>query len=160
MAGPESANNAASAGTFVPLLTLGIPTTATMAMILGALMIHGITPGPLLIAEHPDVFWGVIASMYIGNVMLLVLNLPLIGLWVQLLRVPYSILSPLILLFCVIGVYTNQGSLSTSLRCSSSASSATCAEGRFRVRPAGLRLRPVADRRKRSASRCSCRGGT
>jgi putative tricarboxylic transport membrane protein len=111
VAGPEAANNSASSGTFVPLLTFGIPTTATMALILGALLIHGITPGPLLIRNHPDVFWGVIVSMYVGNLMLLVLNLPLIGLWVRLLKVPYGILFPLILVFCVIGVYSNQGSL-------------------------------------------------
>ena len=111
VAGPEAANNSASSGTFVPLLTFGIPTTATMALILGALLIHGITPGPLLIRNHPDVFWGVIVSMYLGNLMLLVLNLPLIGLWVRLLKVPYGILFPLILVFCVIGVYSNQGSL-------------------------------------------------
>jgi putative tricarboxylic transport membrane protein len=111
VAGPEAANNSASSGTFVPLLTFGIPTTATMALILGALLIHGVTPGPLLIRNHPDVFWGVIVSLYIGNIMLLVLNLPLIGLWVRLLKVPYGILFPLILVFCVIGVYSNQGSL-------------------------------------------------
>lgn len=111
VAGPEAANNSASSGTFVPLLTFGIPTTATMALILGALLIHGITPGPLLIKDHPDVFWGVIVSMYLGNIMLLVLNLPLIGIWVRLLKVPYSILFPLILVFCVIGVYSNKNSL-------------------------------------------------
>jgi putative tricarboxylic transport membrane protein len=111
VAGPEAANNSASSGTFVPLLTFGIPTTATMALILGALLIHGITPGPLLIQHHPDVFWGVIVSMYLGNIMLLVLNLPLIGIWVRLLKVPYSILFPLILVFCVIGVYSNKNSL-------------------------------------------------
>ncbi len=111
VAGPEAANNSASSGTFVPLLTFGIPTTATMALILGALLIHGITPGPLLIKEHPDVFWGIIVSMYIGNVMLLVLNLPLIGIWVRLLKVPYRILFPLILFFCVVGVYSSQSSL-------------------------------------------------
>ena len=106
VAGPESANNAASGGAFIPLLTLGIPSNVVMALLLGALMIHGITPGPLFIANNPDIFWGVIASMYIGNVMLLVLNLPLIGLWVQVLKVPYKILFPLILLFCVIGAYS------------------------------------------------------
>lgn len=111
VAGPEAANNSASSGTFVPLLTFGIPTTATMALILGALLIHGITPGPLLIKDHPDVFWGIIVSMYIGNVMLLVLNLPLINVWVRLLKVPYRILFPLILFFCVIGVYSSQSSL-------------------------------------------------
>lgn len=106
VAGPESANNAASGGAFIPLLTLGIPSNVVMALLLGALMIHGITPGPLFIANNPDIFWGVIASMYIGNVMLLVLNLPLIGLWVQVLKVPYKVLFPLILLFCVIGAYS------------------------------------------------------
>jgi putative tricarboxylic transport membrane protein len=106
VAGPESANNAAAEGAFVPLLTLGIPPNVVMALLLGALMIHGITPGPLLIPKHPEIFWGVIASMYVGNVMLLALNLPLIGMWVQVLRVPYKVLFPLILLFCLIGAYS------------------------------------------------------
>ena len=111
VAGPEAANNAAAEGAFVPLLTLGIPPNVVMALLLGALMIHGITPGPLLIARHPEIFWGVIASMYIGNIMLLVLNLPLIGLWVQVLKVPYKILFPLILLFCLIGAYSVNNSI-------------------------------------------------
>ncbi len=106
VAGPEAANNASVAAHYVPLLTFGIPTTVVMAIILGALMIHGITPGPTFIRDHPDLFWGLVASMYLGNVMLLVLNLPLIGLWVRILSIPYSILFPLILLFCVIGVYS------------------------------------------------------
>jgi putative tricarboxylic transport membrane protein len=106
VAGPESANNAAASAGFVPLLTLGIPVGAVQAVLLGALMIHGITPGPMLLKEHPDVFWGVIASMYIGNVLLLVLNLPLIGLWVKILKVPYGLLFPMILFFCLIGAYT------------------------------------------------------
>jgi putative tricarboxylic transport membrane protein len=106
VAGPESANNAAASAGFVPLLTLGIPVGAVQAVLLGALMIHGITPGPMLLQEHPDLFWGVIASMYIGNVLLLVLNLPLIGLWVKILKVPYSLLFPMILFFCLIGSYT------------------------------------------------------
>ncbi len=105
VAGPESANNAAASGGFIPLLTLGIPVGVVQAILLGALMMHGITPGPMLLKEHPDLFWGVIASMYVGNVMLLLLNLPLIGLWVRVLRVPYAILFPLILLFCLIGAY-------------------------------------------------------
>jgi putative tricarboxylic transport membrane protein len=108
VAGPESANNAASSSSFIPLLTLGIPGNASIAMIFAALMIQGITPGPFLIKEHPDVFWGVIASMYLGNAMLLVLNLPLVGLWVQMLRVPYSILAPIIVLFTTVGVYSVQ----------------------------------------------------
>jgi putative tricarboxylic transport membrane protein len=106
VAGPEAANNSATAGAFIPLLTLGIPSNVVMAILLGAMMIHGISPGPNLIHEHPQVFWGVIISMYIGNVMLLVLNLPLIGMWVQVLKVPYKFLFPLILLFCLIGAYS------------------------------------------------------
>src|SRR5438309_2035153 len=106
VAGPEAANNAATGGSMIPLLTLGLAPNVVMAVLLGAFLIHGVQPGPLLIKEHPEIFWGVITSMYVGNVMLLVLNLPLIGLWVQLLRVPYGILFPLILLFCVIGVST------------------------------------------------------
>ena len=112
VAGPETANNAASAGAFVPLLALGIPPNAIMGFLLGALIIHGITPGPLLVIEHPEIFWGVIASMYVGNVMLVILNLPLIGLWVKVLKVPYRMLMPLILLCCVIGAYaTNNDAL-------------------------------------------------
>jgi putative tricarboxylic transport membrane protein len=106
VAGPEAANNASVAAHYIPLLTFGIPTTVVMAIILGALMIHGITPGPRFIADRPDLFWGLIASMYVGNTMLLVLNLPLIGLWVRILSIPYHILFPLILLFCLIGVYS------------------------------------------------------
>jgi putative tricarboxylic transport membrane protein len=106
VAGPESANNSAVGGAFIPLFSLGIPSNPVMAILLGALMIHGIIPGPHLVNQNPDLFWGVIVSMYVGNVMLLILNLPLIGLWVKLLKVPYIILFPLILLFCLIGAYT------------------------------------------------------
>ena len=109
VAGPESANNAASSSSFIPLLTLGIPGNASIAMIFAALMIKGVTPGPFLIQEHPEIFWGVIASMYVGNVMLLVLNLPLGGLWVQLVRIPFGILAPVIILFTAIGSYSIQG---------------------------------------------------
>jgi putative tricarboxylic transport membrane protein len=109
VAAPEAANNAATGGAMIPLLTLGIAPNVVMAVLLSAFLIHGVQPGPLLIREHPEIFWGVVASMYVGNVMLLVLNLPLIGLWVQLLRVPYGILFPLILVFCVIGVYSESG---------------------------------------------------
>ena len=105
VAGPESANNAASTGTLVPMLSLGIPTGASTALLLGALMIHGLRPGPLLIQEAPDVFWGLIASLYVGNALLLVLNLPLIGLWVKILKIPYHFLFSLILLLCVVGSY-------------------------------------------------------
>ena len=106
VAGPEAANNAATGGAFIPLLTLGIPSNVVMAILLGAMMIHGLQPGPNLVQQNPEVFWGVIVSMYIGNGMLLVLNLPLIGLWVQVLKVPYRLLFPLILLFCLIGAYS------------------------------------------------------
>jgi putative tricarboxylic transport membrane protein len=106
VAGPESANNAAASSSFIPLLTLGIPGNASTAMIFAALLIHGITPGPFLLKEHADVFWGVVASMYLGNVMLLILNLPLVGIWVQLLRVPYAFMAPLIMVLTLVGVYS------------------------------------------------------
>jgi putative tricarboxylic transport membrane protein len=105
VAGPESANNAASTGAFVPMLALGIPTGPVTAVLMAALMIHGVPPGPTLVNDHPDVFWGFVASMYVGNIMLLALNLPLVGIFVHLLRIPYAYLYPLIIMFCVIGVY-------------------------------------------------------
>jgi putative tricarboxylic transport membrane protein len=111
VAAPESANNAASQASFIPLLSLGIPPNVVMAVLFGGLMIHGIQPGPLLIGKHPDLFWGVVASMYVGNMMLLVLNLPLVGMWVKILKVPYTILFPLIVLFCLIGVYSVNNSV-------------------------------------------------
>jgi putative tricarboxylic transport membrane protein len=111
VAGPESANNSATAGAFVPLFTLGIPSNVVMALLFGALTIHGMRPGPFLMANHPDLFWGVVSSMYIGNVMLLILNVPLIPLWVQVLKIPYKILFPLILLFCIIGAYSVRSSI-------------------------------------------------
>jgi putative tricarboxylic transport membrane protein len=106
VAAPEAANNAATSTSFIPLLTLGIPPNVVLAVLYGAFLIHGIVPGPFLIKEHPDVFWGLLGSMYIGNLMLLILNLPLIPLWVQVLRIPDRVLYPLILLFCVIGAYS------------------------------------------------------
>src|SRR5512146_1479955 len=106
VAGPEAANNAAASSSFIPLLTLGIPGNASTAMIFAALLIHGITPGPFLLKEHADVFWGVVASMYIGNVMLLVLNLPLVGMWVQLLKVPYAFMAPMIMVLTLVGVFS------------------------------------------------------
>jgi putative tricarboxylic transport membrane protein len=106
VAGPESANNAASSGTFIPLLSLGIPANPSTAILIGALLILGLQPGPLLIGTRPDLFWGVVASMYVGNVMLMLLNLPLIGLWVQMLRIPYSLLYVFIVLLCQIGAYS------------------------------------------------------
>ena len=106
VAGPESANNAGAQTAFIPLLTLGIPPNAVMALMVGAMTIHGIIPGPQVITKRPDLFWGMIASMGIGNLMLLVINLPLIGLWVRLLKVPYRLMFPAILLFCCIGIYS------------------------------------------------------
>jgi len=111
VAGPETANNAAASGAFIPLFALGIPSNATTAILLGALMLHGVRPGPMLMEQQAGLFWGIIASMYVGNVILLVLNLPLIGLWVKILQVPYRILFPLILLFCVIGAYSVENSV-------------------------------------------------
>jgi putative tricarboxylic transport membrane protein len=106
VAGPESANNAGAQTSFIPMLTLGIPGNAVMALMIGAMTIHGIQPGPQVMTERPQLFWGMVASMWIGNLMLLVINLPLIGIWVQLLKVPYRFLYLSILLFCAIGVYT------------------------------------------------------
>ena len=112
VAGPESANNAATGGAFVPLLTMGIPSNAIMALLMGALLVHGVRPGPFFVKQYPDLFWGVITSMYLGNAMLLVLNLPLIGLWVKILKVPYPLLFPLIILFCLIGVFSLNNTVS------------------------------------------------
>jgi putative tricarboxylic transport membrane protein len=106
VAGPESANNAGAQTSFIPMLTLGIPANPVMALMIGAMIIQGIVPGPNVAAEKPDLFWGIIASMWIGNFMLIVLNLPLIGLWVKLLTVPYYVLFPIIMAFCSIGVYS------------------------------------------------------
>jgi putative tricarboxylic transport membrane protein len=105
VAGPESANNSAACGAFVPMLALGVPSGPIPAVMLAALMIHGVAPGPMLMAEQPKLFWGFVASMYLGNVILLILNLPLVGLLVNLLRIPYGYLYPVILVFCVLGVY-------------------------------------------------------
>jgi putative tricarboxylic transport membrane protein len=106
VAGPESANNAGAQTSFIPMLTLGIPTTPVMALMVAAMMIHNIQPGPQVMTSNPALFWGLIASMWIGNLMLVILNLPLIGLWIKLLTVPYRLLYPAILLFCVIGAYS------------------------------------------------------
>ena len=108
VAGPESANNAGAMTSFIPMLTLGIPPNAVMALMVGAMTIHNIQPGPQVMTRNPELFWGLVASMYIGNVMLLVLNLPLIRIWIKLLLVPYRLLYPAILLFCAIGVYSVQ----------------------------------------------------
>ena len=106
VAAPEAANNAGSQTSFIPLLTLGIPSNAVMALMVGAMTIHGIAPGPQVMTKNPELFWGMIASMWIGNLMLVILNLPLIGIWIKLLTVPYRMLYPSILLFCCIGVYS------------------------------------------------------
>src|SRR6266480_7144152 len=106
VAGPESANNSAVAGSLIPVLSLGIPSNPVTALLLGALIIQGIQPGPLFIAQRPDLFWGIVASMYIGKVFLLLLNLPLVGLWVQFLRIPYRVMFPVVLLLCVVGTYS------------------------------------------------------
>jgi putative tricarboxylic transport membrane protein len=106
VASPEAANNAGAQTSFIPMLTLGIPSNPVMALMIGALMIQGIAPGPQVMTQRPELFWGIIASMWIGNLMLVVLNLPLIGIWVKLLTVPYRLLYPSILLFCCIGVYS------------------------------------------------------
>jgi putative tricarboxylic transport membrane protein len=109
LAGPEAANNAGTSGAFVPLLCMGIPANAITALLIGAFMIHGVTPGPTILERQPEVFWGVVASMYVGNVMLLALNLPLIGLFVKILKIPRALLAPMILVVCLIGVYSNSG---------------------------------------------------
>ena len=106
VAGPEAANNAGAAGSFIPLLALGLPGNPVTALLLGALIVHNVTPGPLMIQERPEIFWGVVASMYVGNVMLVALNLPLIGIWVQLLKVPYRALYASLILFMIIGAYS------------------------------------------------------
>ena len=106
VAGPEAANNAGAQTAFIPLLTLGIPPNAVMALMVGAMTIHGVIPGPLVMTKSPDLFWGMIVSMWFGNLMLLVINLPLIGIWVRLLKVPYRLMFPAILIFCCIGMYS------------------------------------------------------
>lgn len=106
VAGPESANNAGAQTSFIPLLTLGIPPNAVMALMVGAMTIHGIVPGPQVMTRNPELFWGMIASMWVGNLMLLVINLPLVGLWVRLLQVPYRLMFPAIIMFCCIGIYS------------------------------------------------------
>jgi TctA family transporter len=110
VAAPESANNAAAQTSFIPMLTLGIPSNAVMALMVGAMIIQGIQPGPEVMSKKPDLFWGMIVSMWIGNLMLVIINLPMIGMWVKLLTVPYRFLAPAILLFCAIGAYSLQNS--------------------------------------------------
>jgi len=111
VAGPESANNSATSGALVPMLALGVPSGPIPAVMMAAMMVHGVSPGPMLIQQQPELFWGVIASMYVGNFVLLILNLPLVGLFVNLLRIPYPLLYPAILVFSVVGVYAVNGSV-------------------------------------------------
>lgn len=111
VAGPEAANNAGAQTSFIPLLTLGIPPNAVMALMVGAMTIHNIQPGPQVMTSNPELFWGLIASMWIGNLMLVILNLPLIGIWIKLLSIPYRLLFPAIVLFCAIGVYTTNNNV-------------------------------------------------
>jgi len=111
VAGPEAANNSATAGAMVPLLALGVPFAPATALLLGALIIHGVQPGPLLMTQQPDIFWGVVASMYIGNLVLLILNLPLVGVFASILRLPQYLLMGLILLLCLVGTYSVNNSL-------------------------------------------------
>src|ERR1700741_1877600 len=106
IAAPESANNAAAQTSFIPLLTLGIPPNAVIALMVGAMTIHGIVPGPQVMQKQPELVWGMIASMWIGNLMLIIINLPLVGIWVRLLRVPYRLMFPSIVIFCAIGIYS------------------------------------------------------
>jgi putative tricarboxylic transport membrane protein len=117
VAGPESANNAAAQTSFIPLLTLGLPSNAIMALMMGAMIIQGMQPGAAVMTSRPELFWGMVASMWIGNLMLLVINLPLIGIWVRLLSVPYRLLYPAILLFCVIGIYSTNTSAAQLVLC-------------------------------------------
>jgi len=111
VAGPESANNAGAQTTFIPMLTLGIPPNAILALLMGALMIHGIQPGPGVVTQHPQLFWGLVASMWVANAMLVIINLPLVGIWVQLLRVPYRLLFPVMLFFCAVGAFIESGNV-------------------------------------------------
>ena len=106
VAGPESANNSAVSGAFIPLMTLGIPANVVMALLIGAFMLHGVVPGPFILKEHPEVFWGVITSMYLGNMMLLIMNIPIIRVFVKIIEIPYALLSPLIVLTCAIGAFS------------------------------------------------------
>ena len=139
VAAPESANNAGAQTSFIPLLTLGIPSNPVMALMIGAMMIQGIAPGPQVMNERPQLFWGMIASMWVGNLMLVVLNLPLIGMWVSLLKVPYRLLYPAILVFCAIGVYSvNNTSFDIYLMCIFAILGIVCVK--FECEPAPLIL--------------------
>ena len=148
VAGPESANNASASGAFVPMLALGVPSGPIPAVMLAALMVHGIAPGPLLMDQQPALFWGFIASMYVGNVVLLILNLPLVGLFVNLLRIPYAYLYPAILVFCVLGVYAvNQSVIDVAIMTAMGALGYVLRKFDFEVAPIvlGLVLSPMLE---------------
>ena len=145
VAAPESANNAAAQTAFIPLLTLGIPPNAVMALMVGAMTIHGIVPGPQVMTKQPDLFWGMIASMWLGNLMLVIINLPLVGVWVTLLRVPYRLLFPSIIVFCCIGVYSINNSPFDVAHCGGlRRHRILAAQARFRAGPDAARLRAGA----------------
>ena len=146
VAAPESANNAGAQTSFIPMLTLGVPSNPTMALMIGALMIQGIQPGPQVMTQRPELFWGIVASMWIGNLFLLALNLPMIGLWVQLLAVPYRLLFPAILVFCCIGVFTiNNNVFDLFQLVVFSGARLPAAQARLRARAAGARSRARPD---------------
>jgi putative tricarboxylic transport membrane protein len=148
VAGPESANNAAASGAFVPMLALGVPSGPIPAVMLAALMVHGVAPGPLLIEQQPALFWGFIASMYVGNLVLLILNLPLIGVFLWLLRIPYAYLYPAILVFSVLGVYAvNQSTVEVWLMLGSGVLGYGLRKCDFEVAPVilGLILSPMVE---------------
>ena len=145
VAAPEAANNAGAQTSFIPLLTLGIPGNAIMALMVGAMMIQGVQPGPQVMTSQPQLFWGVIASMWTGNLMLIVLNLPLIGVWVSLLRVPYRLMFPAIVLFCCIGTYSVGNSVfDVGVMLLFSAARRVLHQGRRRARALHPRFHPRA----------------
>lgn len=148
VAGPESANNSAAAGAFVPMLALGVPSGPIPAVMLAALMVHGVSPGPMLIEQQPVLFWGFVASMYVGNIVLLILNLPMIGVFLWLLRIPYSYMYPAILVFCVLGVYAvNQSIVEVWLMIAAGVLGYILRKLHFEVAPIilGLILSPMAE---------------
>ncbi len=148
VAGPESANNAAATGAFVPMMALGIPTGPVTAVMIAAVMVHGISPGPMLIQQQPELFWGFVASMYVGNTVLLILNLPMVGLFVNLLRIPYAYLYPAILCFCILGCYSVSNSVDRRVdHADHGRHGLRAAEVRLRSRAGGAGTRARADAR-------------
>ena len=154
VAAPESANNAAAQTSFIPLLTLGIPPNAVMALMVGAMTIHGIVPGPQVMTKQPELFWGMIASMWLGNLMLVIINLPLVGVWVTLLRVPYRLLYPSIIVFCCIGIYSiNNSPTDVVIAAIFGLCRLLAGQARLRAGTAGARLRARAADGRESAAR-------